>query len=135
MKEKKTSFEDIVTYSGFIVGLVIGIALYLLEYIGLFLCIAITVAGGCLIRLAFKGSKKFQESVEKRKEEERKAAESNRNFNPYTSANNTTTSKGASVVGRAVAGGIIAGGAGAVVGAISALDKNQKNNSSKEESE
>ena len=135
MKEKKPSFEDIVTYSGFIVGLAIGIALYLLEYIGLFLCLAITVACGCLMRLAFKGSKKFQKSVEKRKEEERIAAENNRNFNPYTSANATTKSKGASVVGRAVAGGIIASGAGAVVGAISALDKNQKNDSSKQESE
>lgn len=35
----------------------------------------------------------------------------------------------ASVVGRAVAGGIIAGPAGAVVGAISAADKNNKNRS------
>jgi len=37
----------------------------------------------------------------------------------------------ASVVGRAVAGGIIAGPAGAVVGAISAADKNNKNRSQK----
>lgn len=133
MKEKKPSFEDIVTYSGFIVGLAIGISLYLFEYIGLFLCITITIACGCLMRLAFKGSKKFQESVEKRKEDERIAAANNRNFNPYTSANATTTSKGASVVGRAVAGGIIAGGAGAVVGAISALDKNKKSDSSNQE--
>ena len=35
--------------------------------------------------------------------------------------------KDASVVGRAVAGGIIAGPAGAVVGALSAVDKNNKN--------
>lgn len=39
------------------------------------------------------------------------------------------TSKDASVVGRAVAGGIIAGPAGAVVGALSAVDKNNKNRS------
>jgi len=37
------------------------------------------------------------------------------------------TNKDASVVGRAVAGGIIAGPAGAIVGAISAADKNNKN--------
>ncbi len=48
-----------------------------------------------------------------------------------SSINTAPKEKNASVVGRAVAGGIIAGGAGAVVGAISALDKNQKNNSSK----
>lgn len=36
-------------------------------------------------------------------------------------------SKDASVVGRAVAGGIVAGPTGAVVGAISAVDKNMKN--------
>ena len=37
----------------------------------------------------------------------------------------------ASVVGRAVVGGIIAGPTGAIVGAASAIDKNQKNNSNK----
>lgn len=37
----------------------------------------------------------------------------------------------ASVVGRAVAGGIIAGPTGAIIGAASAIDKNQKNNSNK----
>ncbi len=35
--------------------------------------------------------------------------------------------KDASVVGRAVVGGIIAGGAGAIVGALSAVDKNNRN--------
>lgn len=40
-----------------------------------------------------------------------------------------TKSKDASVVGRAVAGGIVAGPAGAVVGALSAVDKNNKNRS------
>lgn len=39
-----------------------------------------------------------------------------------------TVEKKASVVGRGVAGGIIAGPAGAVVGALSAIDKNNKNN-------
>jgi len=39
--------------------------------------------------------------------------------------------KDASVVGRAVAGGIIAGPAGAVVGALSAVDKNAKNRNKK----
>lgn len=39
----------------------------------------------------------------------------------------TAGKQDASVVGRAVAGGIIAGPAGAVVGAISAADKNAKN--------
>lgn len=38
-----------------------------------------------------------------------------------------TPTKNASVVGRAVAGGLIAGGAGAVVGAISAQNKNMQN--------
>ena len=37
----------------------------------------------------------------------------------------------ASVVGRAVVGGIIAGPTGAIVGAASAIDKNQKDNSNK----
>ena len=37
----------------------------------------------------------------------------------------------ASVVGRAVVGGIIAGPTGAIVGAASAIDKNQKNKSDK----
>ena len=36
--------------------------------------------------------------------------------------------KDASVVGRAVVGGVIAGPAGAIVGALSAVDKNNKNN-------
>ena len=34
--------------------------------------------------------------------------------------------KPASVIGRAVAGGVIAGPAGAIVGALSAVDKNSK---------
>ena len=42
--------------------------------------------------------------------------------------------KDASVVGRAVAGGIIAGPAGAVVGALSAVDKNNKNREKKKSS-
>lgn len=37
--------------------------------------------------------------------------------------------KDASVIGRGVAGAIIAGHAGAVVGALSAVDKNNKNRS------
>ena len=40
-----------------------------------------------------------------------------------------TTKKDASVVGRAVVGGLVAGPAGAVVGALSAVDKNNKNRS------
>lgn len=43
------------------------------------------------------------------------------------SATSTQKQKDASVVGRAVAGGVIAGPAGAVVGALSAVDKNNKN--------
>ena len=39
------------------------------------------------------------------------------------------SSKDASVVGRAVVGGVVAGPAGAVVGALSAVDKNNKKNS------
>ena len=38
------------------------------------------------------------------------------------------SNKDASVVGRAVVGGIVAGPAGAVVGALSAVDKNNKKN-------
>ena len=40
--------------------------------------------------------------------------------------------KDASVVGRAVVGGVIAGGAGAVVGALSAIDKNNRKRSEKD---
>lgn len=43
------------------------------------------------------------------------------------SSSNTSKEKDASVIGRAVAGQIIAGPAGAVVGALSAVDKNNKN--------
>lgn len=43
------------------------------------------------------------------------------------SKNKSEPKKDASVVGRAVAGGIVAGPAGAVVGALSAVDKNNKN--------
>ena len=38
----------------------------------------------------------------------------------------------ASVVGRAVVGGVIAGGAGAVVGALSAIDENNRKRSEKD---
>lgn len=51
-------------------------------------------------------------------------------LNPSETVSNTTSSedgKEASVLGRAVIGGIIAGGAGAVVGALSAVDKNNRN--------
>ena len=126
------TFEDIVTYIGFIIGLIISVALYLFEYIGFFLVIVITVVCGILMRLAFKGNKKFQASVEKRKEEERRSAESSAILKTGSSASTAKESKGASVVGRAVAGGIIAGGAGAVVGAISAIDKNQREEASKQ---
>lgn len=44
-----------------------------------------------------------------------------------SNSQSTSKSKDASVVGRAVAGQIIAGPAGAVVGALSAVDKNNKN--------
>ncbi|MBP3633071.1 MAG: hypothetical protein J6J43_00665 [Oscillospiraceae bacterium] len=51
-------------------------------------------------------------------------------FKPLTSTSisldSSTRGKDASVVGRAVVGGIIAGPAGAVVGALSAIDKNNK---------
>ena len=40
--------------------------------------------------------------------------------------------KDASVVGRAVVGGVIAGGAGAVVGALSAIDENNRKRSEKD---
>ncbi len=45
---------------------------------------------------------------------------------PYDAKKTDKTSKGASVVGRAVVGGVIAGPTGAVVGALSAVDKNNK---------
>ena len=44
-----------------------------------------------------------------------------------SNSQSASKSKDASVVGRAVAGQIIAGPAGAVVGALSAVDKNNKN--------
>ena len=47
-------------------------------------------------------------------------------FANLTSPNSSNKEKDASVVGRAVAGGIIAGPAGAIVGALSAVDKNNK---------
>lgn len=78
-----------------------------------------------------EGEKEFQRKKEQEKafNEAAKALGVN-NVSP-NNINTVPKEKNASVVGRAVAGGIIAGGAGAVVGAISALDKNQKNNSSK----
>lgn len=42
--------------------------------------------------------------------------------------NTEKNDKDASVIGRAVVGGVIAGGAGAVVGALSAIDKNNRKN-------
>lgn len=51
----------------------------------------------------------------------------------YAGAHEEIKNKDASVVGRAVAGGVIAGPVGAVVGAISAVDKNIKKNNSKNE--
>ena len=47
-------------------------------------------------------------------------------FANLTSPSSSSKEKDASVVGRAVAGGIIAGPAGAIVGALSAVDKNNK---------
>lgn len=44
--------------------------------------------------------------------------------NNYSST--TSKNKNASVIGRGIAGGLIAGPAGAVVGALSAVDKNNK---------
>ena len=58
-------------------------------------------------------------------------AASNSETHSLYSDNNSGSSKDASVIGRAVAGGIIAGQAGAVVGALSAVDKNNKNRSEK----
>ena len=49
-------------------------------------------------------------------------------YDPYKAAAEASKNKDASVVGRAVAGGIIAGPAGAIVGALSAVDKNNKKN-------
>ena len=49
-------------------------------------------------------------------------------YNPYKAAAEAKKNKDASVVGRAVAGGIIAGPTGAIVGALSAVDKNNKKN-------
>ena len=49
-------------------------------------------------------------------------------YNPYKAAAEAHKNKDASVVGRAVAGSIIAGPVGAVVGALSAVDKNNKKN-------
>lgn len=46
---------------------------------------------------------------------------------PASYATGSNSKKDASVVGRAVVGGVIAGPAGAVVGAASAIDKNLKN--------
>ena len=52
---------------------------------------------------------------------------------PLGSNKPSVEDKPASVVGRAVAGGIIAGGVGAVVGALSAVDKNNRVNKDKKD--
>lgn len=48
---------------------------------------------------------------------------------PLLTEKKNTNNKDASVVGRAVVGGVIAGGAGAVVGALSAVDENNRKHS------
>lgn len=48
-------------------------------------------------------------------------------YDPRKFNSDSKSNKDASVVGRAVAGGVIAGPVGAVVGAASAIDKNMKN--------
>lgn len=52
---------------------------------------------------------------------------------PLFTDKKTENDKEASVIGRAVVGGIIAGPAGAVIGAISAVDKNMRNNKQSDE--
>ena len=51
---------------------------------------------------------------------------------PWLTEKKTTNDKDASVVGRAIVGGVIAGGAGAVVGALSAIDENNRKRSEKD---
>ena len=57
--------------------------------------------------------------------------ESYKNVKAAKVKSNPNSTKDASVVGRAVAGGIVAGPVGAVVGAVSAADKNAKNRANK----
>ena len=52
-------------------------------------------------------------------------------WTPPQKTSDKKDAKDASVIGRAVVGGIVAGPAGAVVGALSAVDKNNKNNQNK----
>ncbi len=112
---------------------------------GLFLIFAILffICLFCVVPFILSKSKSYTKQAEEHfSKEYKRRTEQEKAFNEAAKAlgvnnvspNNINTvpkEKNASVVGRAVAGGIIAGGAGAVVGAISALDKNQKNNSSK----
>lgn len=72
---------------------------------------------------------KDKEAWEKRSKKEASPEELHKLVDGYTDSMKIQPKpkKDASVVGRAVAGGIIAGPAGAVVGALSAVDKNNKN--------
>lgn len=72
---------------------------------------------------------KDKEAWEKRPKKEVSPEELHKSLDEFTESLKIQPKpkKDASVVGRAVAGGIIAGPAGAVVGALSAVDKNNKN--------
>ena len=53
-------------------------------------------------------------------------------YNPYKAAAEAQQNKDASVVGRAVVGSVIAGPVGAVVGALSAVDENNRKHNQEE---
>jgi len=73
-----------------------------------------------------KGYERAQQDFEKYQKEELSRKKMQQSM--ATNTQSTDKDKDASVVGRAVVGGILAGPAGAVVGAISAADKNAKKN-------
>lgn len=89
-----------------------------------------TTRNYCILGMTESKVKEYNKDMERCKEEARNRTPKKLDTTALVDAMRIENppKKDASVVGRAVAGGIIAGPAGAVVGALSAVDKNNRNN-------
>ena len=102
--------------------LFVGTTIYMYKEIhepAFFLALVVGTVFGLIV---YSVTNKAAKSIEK-------AAKNIEAYNEYNKSTKQKSSKDASVIGRAVVGGIVAGRAGAVVGALSAVDKNNKNRS------
>lgn len=82
-----------------------------------------------IVEKAEEHYEKTKNDVRYSKEQSQKILDDYRKAHPELNTTGSSagqSGKDASVIGRAVAGGIVAGPAGAVVGALSAVDKNNK---------